>query len=324
MTGAGPPRDTQLSALYRAAAAEQPPAALDARVLEAARAEVRRSRRGWRRWTLPLAVFSSLVLTVSISLQVWQQQGPDGNLPARPAAEALPKQTAPAPAAAPEAPAAAPAAPAPGPRDQAVPQPARPPARLQQAPPPRKAAAPEADAAPGAPVEARAARPAPAPAAADAPQPFPAPQAGAQPAGSAVGAAAKQAAPADVPPMRATTAQPAQRSVPALAAPPVAQERKEHALEQTPEAAAVRPAAPAGAPAAQFEMQDSTSARKREDLARPAAAAEEQKRKDAHDAQARIARIRELRDAGRTDEARTELDRFKRDFPAYALPADLR
>lgn len=69
-----PFHDQDLSALYRSTDAAEPPAWLDERIVTAARAAVaspapaaalsRRSR--WRRWTMPLAMAATVVLTVGL------------------------------------------------------------------------------------------------------------------------------------------------------------------------------------------------------------------------------------------------------------------
>lgn len=73
-------RDEALSRAYRRSAEMEPPPALDALILAAARreAEVRpvRAAPWWRRWAAPVGVFATLVLTVSLTL-LFQREQPD-------------------------------------------------------------------------------------------------------------------------------------------------------------------------------------------------------------------------------------------------------
>lgn len=72
--------DPKLSRLYREASTEDPPAALDAAILAAARKQVakpqrragsqRRERSLWSRWLVPASAIATLVLGVSIALLV--------------------------------------------------------------------------------------------------------------------------------------------------------------------------------------------------------------------------------------------------------------
>lgn len=86
-------RDERLSRLYREASAAEPPAALDAAILAAARAEVKPKparRAGWRRWGAPAGLAATLVLTVTLTLLVRQEQAlRDEALPAAPPAPAV-------------------------------------------------------------------------------------------------------------------------------------------------------------------------------------------------------------------------------------------
>lgn len=70
-------RDPELAALYRELDRAEPPAALDARVLDAARRELsrrpaRRSR--WRRFAIPVSAAAVLALTVALTLVVEREQ----------------------------------------------------------------------------------------------------------------------------------------------------------------------------------------------------------------------------------------------------------
>ena len=103
--------DERLSRLYREGAAGEPPPALDAAILAAARAAVvpapRRSP-GWRAWMLPMSLAATLVLTVSLTLVVQQEQeqervgaeappsAPPSATPSKPAEAAKAEAAAPA------------------------------------------------------------------------------------------------------------------------------------------------------------------------------------------------------------------------------------
>ena len=71
-------RDKQLSHLYRAAAGAEPPEALDRAILAAARAEAApakaRKRAWWQTWAGPVSVAATVVLTVTLTLMVQQEQ----------------------------------------------------------------------------------------------------------------------------------------------------------------------------------------------------------------------------------------------------------
>ena len=98
------PRDEQLSRLYRSSERAEPPPALDAAILAAARAAVApvpRRRPGWRAWMLPMSLAATLVLTVSLTLVVQQEQERAG--PEAPPPSAAPSKPAEAEVAAPAA-----------------------------------------------------------------------------------------------------------------------------------------------------------------------------------------------------------------------------
>ncbi len=70
--------DPKISRLYREAANEVPPPALDAAILAAARAQAARpaprKRSAWVRWMAPASALATLVLGVSIALLVQREQ----------------------------------------------------------------------------------------------------------------------------------------------------------------------------------------------------------------------------------------------------------
>lgn len=116
----GFPGDPQISALYREHAREEPPAAVDERILAAARAAVSAAapaarRTWWQRWRATLALATTLVLTLSLSL-LHERQPDDRRREAEVAAPPQPVAPGVSPAAVARdvvAPAAAPAAAAP-------------------------------------------------------------------------------------------------------------------------------------------------------------------------------------------------------------------
>jgi len=71
-------RDEQLSRLYREAAGEEPSEAMDRAILAAARAEAARiqprKRAWWQTWAGPASVAATVVLTVTLTLMVQQEQ----------------------------------------------------------------------------------------------------------------------------------------------------------------------------------------------------------------------------------------------------------
>lgn len=121
--------DSRLSAAYRQARGDEPRPEIDEVLLERARRELRLGPKvAWspftRAWSLPLALAAVLVVSVSVTLVMYQETGEPLPVPARPAtdgpaapADPAPKESAPAPAAGPAPlPAAKPSAPAPAQR----------------------------------------------------------------------------------------------------------------------------------------------------------------------------------------------------------------
>jgi resuscitation-promoting factor RpfA len=82
------PRDETLSRLYRQSADAEPPPALDAVILAAARREAVlppapiRPAPWWRYWLAPVGVFATIVLTVSLTLTIERGQREPPALPA--------------------------------------------------------------------------------------------------------------------------------------------------------------------------------------------------------------------------------------------------
>jgi hypothetical protein len=108
-------RDETLSRAYRRTATGEPPAALDARILAAARREAAlrppsRSAPWWRRALAPVGILATIVLTVSLTLMVEREQHEP--LPAAAPAAAPAAVPAPEQAQASAEPVAKPAAPA--------------------------------------------------------------------------------------------------------------------------------------------------------------------------------------------------------------------
>lgn len=155
-------RDEQLSRLYREAGAAEPPSALDAAILTAAREAVAprpRRRAWWQRWAAPVGVAATAVLTVTLTLLVRQEQAVREQLPSPP--------EAPRPAPDQMLPQIVPAVPAARPRAEPILQDAesRAPARTSELP--RQAAPPAA-------AETKLQQPVPAAAGAVAPRAVPA------------------------------------------------------------------------------------------------------------------------------------------------------
>ncbi len=83
MSNPGDPRDEELASLYRESALEQPPPALDARILAAARATATPAREdstpprttSWlNRWRLPFALAATVLMTSTLTLMVREQK----------------------------------------------------------------------------------------------------------------------------------------------------------------------------------------------------------------------------------------------------------
>jgi len=283
MSKDGVPRDPTLSRAYRQAAGGEPPPALDALILAAARQEAAtpaRSARApwWRRALAPVGVFATLVVTLSVVLMIEQEHR-----------DLLPASV-PAPA-----PALAPAAPMP-----AMPEAVRP----MEEEIAKSAAAKREErraAAKPAPEPTEAPRFAPAPPSATSDQALRARDAEPSAASGAVEGRALSSEQAVAP--KATAAAPA-ASAASAAAPSAAPSA---APPPAPSGApAVLPAAPAQFAAPRRELK---SADKLEAVKAPAVWLEE---------------IRGLRRAGREAEAQSQLAAFRRAYPDYPLPDDLK
>src|SRR5690349_7694643 len=89
--------DDKVGAAYRSLGRDEPPSALDARILAASRAAVAKPSLS-RRWAAPVSIAAVLVLAVGVTLRM-QQERPgvempemDAARPAAPAAEPVPAQ----------------------------------------------------------------------------------------------------------------------------------------------------------------------------------------------------------------------------------------
>jgi len=84
------PKDEELSRLYREGSAAEPAPGLDAAIRAAARealaVEPARPQPWWQRWRLPVGVFATLVLTVSLSLLVERERDREAVMVDTPAA----------------------------------------------------------------------------------------------------------------------------------------------------------------------------------------------------------------------------------------------
>ncbi len=86
-------RDPELSRLYKQASHAEPPPALDAAILAAARAVAapqRPPRPWWRRLQAPLALAATVVLAVVLTLSMDRNPPPDGEIPATPSGKERP------------------------------------------------------------------------------------------------------------------------------------------------------------------------------------------------------------------------------------------
>lgn len=76
----------EVSERYRSAANDEPPPRLDAKILEAARAETRPARRK-REWQVPASIAAVMVLAVTLGLAVRDHEPPFDSMSAQPARE---------------------------------------------------------------------------------------------------------------------------------------------------------------------------------------------------------------------------------------------
>lgn len=83
--------DPELSERYRALGREEPPRALDAKILAEARA-----RAGLRRWALPLSVAAIIIVSVTVTLEMQRERAQPENRIETPQESKIETQTAPA------------------------------------------------------------------------------------------------------------------------------------------------------------------------------------------------------------------------------------
>lgn len=295
-------RDPELDKLYRDHAREEPPSALDAKILAAAHQAVASGPRKVgeatrpQRWWMPLA--AAAVIGV-VAVGIVQQ------MPKEPAIDTT--SVAPAPARAPvdaPPPAAAESKQKPKEADEPAPPP--------PAPPPPAVPKPAAKAATGSDRKL-AAEPVPFPAAPPPPVVAPAP------------AAAPAPAPAQMPQKTEVTSAEAKRDAPAEQA--FADSRKDNAARaerQAPMSAAAPAPAPAAAPpmAARMRAQGESAGA----VAQLGKSVQNEMQELARDPDAWIVRIRKLRDEGNTAQALRELREFRALVPdaEKRLPPDLK
>lgn len=294
-------RDETLSRLYREAATAEPPARLDAAILAAARAEavrsaLRRPPSVWRRWRLAASFATVATLALALSLIVPREM--------ERAEQALPMEAA-EPRHEPRVPAAAGS---PTTVDKAT--------QAEQAPP---AAAPAASVPRPEPKAAKREAAPPPPGA-------PSPSAGER----NIGARPSFGQQADPWP-GAKKAQPESREAVGAAAPPMATPPPEplHSLREPASPPAPARALPAPAPAheAAKGVEDESVSADTAGAAAPAVApkARLRNREQApRSPEAWLEEIRRLRRAGQDEQAGKALAEFRRAYPAFALPEDLR
>lgn len=288
------PRDPAISHRYREAGAGRdmaPPPALDARILAAAREAVRpavppRPRPWWRKLALPVGVAATTMLAVMLSLTV-QRHAPQ-NVEREESAPAAPARAKPVP-------------------ETSPPAPANTASDVSRQPAPPAASAGRSDNSPP-PAAPRAER-----------------LHGAAPAASAVEKKTAPALPAAAPAPMPT---PVPASADAVAAPPGIRQVLPSATasgEASSEAPRLKGEA-AGKRAAEHAPEAESRARLQKAL--PAVAAPAPLGSSARETpwaeQAWIDEIRELRRQGRDEEAARRLAEFRRAYPEYALPEDLR
>jgi hypothetical protein len=284
------PRDEDLSRLYREAAHGEPPAALDRLILEAARGEAARAARPvarpwWRGWLAPVSLFATVVLTVTMTLLVHREQQ-------REEAKALSEQRAPAAPVEKKADAEA---------GRAA-EPARAPERLERTERmPRPGS--RSSAGEGEQARRREDTPAAAPLGKAVPEAFP----GTAKEEAAARSPSRSQESVVPPPAPTPDSLPPQPS--AAAAPKPAP-----ALQSAPSEAKQKAAPAAGAAAgAASELSRMRASR-----------AEPQADKAVRPAEDWLEEIRALKKQGREREAQEALAQFRRAYPDYALPADLR
>jgi hypothetical protein len=301
--------DSKLSHIYREGGWPEPRRQIDQAILAASRRAARRERSFVRRWSPPFALAATVVLSFTLFLRVSEEKPGEYAPPVpeqRPAPPAEEAKSAEKPK--PDAT----AKPAAAPRPQVPPPPARPAESLATRKPAPKPAAARAPVPPQpftpAPRLAPVERAAPAPRAAPVPQPAPA------------AAALKKEAPETVRADRPETApEPRSEDRRALESAPV--------REALPGAPAPLPSAPPRAiePFAQPSAPDATGAASGAPAASDAAAGIVIRRSTPERSpQSWLEDIRRLKTEGKTGEAARELAEFRKRYPEYALPEDLR
>lgn len=288
--------DEELSRLYRESARDEPPAALDRLILDAARSEAAKAGRPapgsrWRGWLAPVSLFATIVLTVALTLLVQEERE-------REEAKALSGQQAPAAPAV--APSAAPVAPAEkkGRADASrAAEPALAPERMERTERTERLPRPGSRSSAGRGEQERRRDDATvAPLGKTLPEAFP----GAAKEEAAAPAPSRSQESVVSPPAAPATDSPPPPSAPAP--PPMPSEGKQKAA----------PAAGAATGAA------SELSRMR------ASRAEPQADKTVRPVVDWLEEIRALKKQGREREAQEALAQFRRAYPDYALPADLR
>ena len=329
------PRDEALSRVYRGqidAAPAGPPAALDARILTAAREAVAAPRRParaplpwWRRLMVPASVAAVLVVSATLTLMVHDEQQ-KLEAPAPAAAPRAAPESAPPPSAPPgiSAPTQAPVQSRESAAEQlpeAIPAERNAPAASTLSKEAPAAIAPETKAKAAKRAEESATdmrRIEAAPATEAVPRPAP-----------SVFPVAAPSAPPPAPPVNAASGAGATpgAAVGGAVAPASPRSERESRVRQMREAAPLPQAAPV-APAAATPPSQGVAAEpttpSQDALERPARPEMRKGRDVARSPEAWLEEIRQLRRSGREAEWREALERFRVRYPDYPLPEDLR
>jgi Meckel syndrome type 1 protein len=312
-------RDQRLDAAYREAATDEPRPETDERIRAAARRAVAAgpqsleararadAQRSWTaRWRVPASIAATVVIAVTLSYMVQDEEVRKARIDGVPATPAPVRESAAPPAAATA-------------KVQEAPAPAAPPAQAPAAVA-AKRAAPAADAANA------ASRPEPVP--------FPAPAASERRSADEARAPAPVGAPpatsrADEAPGAGALSKEVERAERQTAAPAAAQPAEAARMQAEPASPALRVAPSAVPPAAPAPMAKPAPPTRERTLAdRPAGRLEREAASGLAEQKVRtpeewLEDIRRLKTQGRTEDVAKELAEFRKRYPDYKLPADM-